>query len=218
MLKLDDKNEIDAAALKFSELNISSKGHAYLTNLEWTGQMESTPLDSDDDVEEQAETDPLKIIAESRSKHKIVKIEKPEKLLITADDLLEIESFKAADRVPTSDVPEEKPENSSRSSSSASTTMNIEVYAQELCEIGDSAVPKERYRPYQTTKTHVHDPEKEVLRCNKASENTAATPPMLRHPGTKLLTLSECLALQIDKDRESKVIKSRILIDLRSKY
>lgn len=62
---------------------------------------------------------------------------------------------------------------------------------------------KEPFRAYQTTKSNVHDPEKEKLRKkNKHWENTAATPPLIVHGAVKELSLNESLKLQIEQTQK----------------
>lgn len=58
---------------------------------------------------------------------------------------------------------------------------------------------RETFKPYRTTKSNVHDPEKEKLReirKTKHWENTAATPPLIVHGAAKALDLHESLRLQ----------------------
>lgn len=63
--EINHKNEIEKAALSFSQLNIASKGKEVMDELEWTGKFSEktdssklVELDSDD------EDDPLKILAQ----------------------------------------------------------------------------------------------------------------------------------------------------------
>lgn len=188
MSALKEKDEIEIAAEMFSVLNISSKGTKFVTNLEWTGEMDTNNLGENVEVEVEDETNPLKIIAQSRAKQKIVKIEKPEESLITPSDLKDFEEVQKLNL------------------SSSSTSSQWDSHATYLCD--KEALPgstREKFRPYQTTKTNVHDPELETKKVFKYSEITAATPPHLRHPGTKMLTLQQSLELQIEKEKEMKV-------------
>lgn len=186
--ELRQKDEIEMAAELFSELNISAKGAKFVTNLEWSGEVRPLAQEEDVHVEVEEETDPLKILAQARVKQKIVKVEKPEESLITPEDLKDIERLKSLNL------------------SSESTTSQLDTHATYLCDkenLPNTVRPK--FKPYQTTRSNVHDPEKEVLKVFKYKEITAATPPLLKYPGTKMLTLQDSLELQMAKDKEMKV-------------
>lgn len=61
----------------------------------------------------------------------------------------------------------------------------------------DRMPEKEKFMPYKTTISNVHDPEKEKFRKkNLHWENTAATPPPIQHSGTKLVTLLDSVEIQ----------------------
>lgn len=65
------------------------------------------------------------------------------------------------------------------------------------------------FKPYKTTVSDVHDPEKEILRKKGANwEVTAATPPPIVHGPTKLLTLEESIKLQKDYNEYLKTIQA----------
>lgn len=167
-------------------MNISSKGTKFVTNLEWTGDLKST-TETDVQVEVEEETDPLKIIAQAREKQKIIRIEQPEPSLVTEQDLKDIEEVQKLNV--------------------SSGSSQLDSHSEFLCakEELEGNNRKSKFRPYQTTKSNVHDPEKETSKTFKYSEVTAATPPLLKHPGTKMLSLHESLELQISKDKEMKV-------------
>lgn len=62
------------------------------------------------------------------------------------------------------------------------------------------------FKPYKTTLTDVHDPEKEKVRKkDKHWEITAATPPLIVHGPVKPLCLNESLKLQTDQADKLKV-------------
>lgn len=189
MKALLQKDEIEQAANLFSELNISSKGTRFVTNLEWTGDMQAKLEDEEVQINVEDETDPLKIIAQARAKQKIVKVEVPEPSLITEEDLKDIERVK------------------SLNISSDSGTSTMDGHTSYLCakEGLPSVLTRPKFKPYQTTITNVHDPDKETKKVFKYSEITAATPPHLRHPGTKMLTLQDSIELQAHHNQELKV-------------
>lgn len=220
--RLRELDEIDEAARLFSDLNIASRGQKSLTNLEWTGKCDPQAdimVDSDDEEV----PDPLKVLAQSRNLEKTVKVVK-ETPLITKEDLQEIESFsetpqtsylvetelRNSDKLQKLRQKYQKPPQSdeSRSTSSLSgTSAELEGHAVFLCEKEQATTGKEKFRPYQTTKSNVHNPEAEIERgSRKKWDLTAATPPLLSHPGVKMLTLQESLELQLKKQEELKVM------------
>ncbi|XP_073838680.1 RNA polymerase II subunit M [Musca autumnalis] len=96
--ELDRRSNVDEAAKMFSGLNIASKGHKTLTEMEWQGRINTAdedPLEDVLDSDDELEMDPLRIIAQKQMHERKVKIEKPEPKLITEEDLKEIESFKS---------------------------------------------------------------------------------------------------------------------------
>lgn len=153
-----------------------------MNELEWTGKIvnhkndnDIVVIDSDDE-----EKDPLKIIAESSGagfhEKKIIHLP-PEERLITDDDLKEIKSF----------------DNEENSTGHVKHILDKIKIAKVNCQ-----GKKEPFKPFQTTKTNVHDPEKEKIRKkNKHWENTAATPPLIVHGRAQELDLNESLKLQI---------------------
>lgn len=187
--ELRKKDVVEDAARLFSELNISSKGSRFVTNLEWTGDLKAHLQEDLTHVEDEEETDPLKIIAQARETKKIVRIEPPVESLITAADLKDFEEV--------------------RNLSTDSNSSQLDTHATYLCGMGDQhQLPNStriKFKPYQTTTSNVHDPQKEILKVFKHSEVTAATPPLLRHPGVKMLSLHDSLELQMVQNKEMKV-------------
>ncbi|KAK1120564.1 hypothetical protein K0M31_012170 [Melipona bicolor] len=185
--ELEHKNEVEKAANLLSRLNLASEGKAAMNELEWTGKyteirdtVKVVELDSDD------EEDPLKILAQPTGcgvhKKKIVHLP-PEESLIKPEDLAEIESFKikAPDHV---------------------------AYIVNKTE--NSTEKKEPFKPYKTTKTNVHDPEKEKQRKqNKNWEVTAATPPLIVHGAAKVINLNESLQLQKEQTDKLRKIQAK---------
>ncbi|CAD7093589.1 unnamed protein product [Hermetia illucens] len=197
--ELAQRDDVQKAAELFSDLNIASTGQEKLTTLEWTGKLDREDrgeaiLDSDDDEE----TDPLKIIAQGYTADKIVKYVKPERSLITEQDLKEIESFER-----------EKHNGSVCSEASSTHSIELEPHALYLIEkTVDHPLSTEKFLPHKTTKSNVHDPEKEKLRKRgKYWENTAATPPPIMHSGTKMLSLQESIEVQADYEQRLKRVQ-----------
>lgn len=193
--ELHKKDVVEEAARLFSDLNISSKGSKFVTNLEWTGDLKATLQEDLQHVEDEEETDPLRIIAQAREKKKIVRVEPPIESLITAEDLKDMEEV--------------------LNLSTDSNSSHLDSHATYLCGMGDQSPNSTRikFKPYQTTTSNVHDPQKEILKVFKHSEVTAATPPLLRHPGVKMLSLHDSLELQMVKNKEMKVREEKLVCD-----
>lgn len=69
-----------------------------------------------------------------------------------------------------------------------------------------------QFKPYKTTISDVHNPDKEMLRKhdqNKHWEITAATPPPIIHGPAKTLTLEESLKLQKEHYQHMKIIEAK---------
>lgn len=67
-----------------------------------------------------------------------------------------------------------------------------------------------QYKPYKTTKSDVHNPEKEIDRKkHKNWEITAATPPPIIHGPAKVLTLGESLKLQKEHNLHLKEVEAQ---------
>ncbi|XP_078042189.1 RNA polymerase II subunit M isoform X2 [Augochlora pura] len=188
--EIEHKNEVEKAASLLSRLNLASEGKAAMNELEWTGRYNETKdtvkiveLDSDD------EEDPLKILAQPTGsgvhKKKIIQLP-PEESLIKPEDLADIESFKQ--------------EKFHEAEHIKFILNKVENPSEEKYR------KKESFKPYKTTKSNVHDPEKEKQRkTNKNWEVTAATPPLIVHGAVKVINLNESLSLQ--KEYEEKLQK-----------
>ncbi|XP_047358563.1 DNA-directed RNA polymerase II subunit GRINL1A [Vespa velutina] len=178
---LNNQKEIDKAAVLLSRLNIASEGKAAMNELEWTGSYSEEihknkiiELDSDD------EEDPLKILAQPTGtgvhKKKVIHLQ-PVESLIKPEDIEEIESFKNG----TSPEP-----------------IHVKYVIDKVEKSQEkNLLKREPFKPYKTSKSNVHDPEKEKERkYTKYWEITAATPPHIVHGAIKPLSLNESLQLQ----------------------
>lgn len=199
--EIENRNEIEEAAAKFSALNIVSNGVPAMTALEWSSgksiQPPDTVLDSDDE-----EDDPLKLLAQSRAV-KLVKVEKPAETLITQADLDDIASFEKDEKT-KSDKQETK---ATIPTSVASLLEPHAVYACGLdATFNKNVLVKPKYKPYKTTKSDVHSIEKEKARkVSDKWEVTAATPPVIRNSDVRVLTLQESIEIQRQQYEKSKV-------------
>lgn len=189
------RNEIDEAAAKFSDLNIASEGIKAVTALEWSSGKSTQPpstdtvMDSDDDED----VDPLKILAQHRGV-KVVKVAKAEESLITPADLAEIASF-------TTD----KADHTKHSEYTQGPS--LEPHAVYMCGIdAKNKDIKQKFKPYKTTVSNVHDVDKEKSRkLGPHWEVTAATPPILRNSEPTVLTLKESIEIQRQQFEKWKV-------------
>lgn len=213
-------DNVDRAAEMFSELNIASVGKLSLAKMEWSGkynagQDATDVVDSDDDFDEQ-NVDPLKILAQSTQLEKKIVLVKPEPTLVTQQDLEDIEQMKqdqlecaSADLVEI-DVQKSagKLNNFFKQRMTGETTVPasnpvLDGHSILLCKKEANLSPKQKFLPFRTTKSDVHDPEKEKQRFlghSKNWENTSATPPAITHSPAKVLSLEESIKLQEEKN------------------
>lgn len=114
-----------------------------------------------------------------------------EESLINLEDLAEIESFKTD----LSDVEHAK------------------YIIDKVEKAQETNKNKEPFKPYKTTKSNVHDPERIKIKekqrkQHKNWEVTAATPPLIVHGAAKLLNLNESLRLQKEQTEKLQVINA----------
>ncbi|XP_013194743.1 DNA ligase 1 [Amyelois transitella] len=149
-------------------------------NVEWEGKLENKRNEYLDSDDDSEPEDVLHILSQSTSLEKKLKVLPPEKSLITAADLENIAEL------PHVKYLVEKTENNSKPKA-----------------IG-------QFKPFKTTKSDVHNPEKEIHRKkHKNWEVTAATPPPIVHGPAKLLSLEESLQLQKDYNLHLKEIEAQ---------
>lgn len=230
LAEIQKRDEINAAAEQFSQLNIASIGRKVVENLEWSegrnaNEFDDTTIDSDDDPD--GENDPLKIIAGSNQTNKIVKVQK-EETIITEQDLNEIKELTEGKEIEASvgvEVMDVGITNKSRinklvkgievKSTENENLINrvtelLEPHALQLCEkeLTTKGTPKLKFLPSRTTVTDVHNPEREMQRKTRKNwEATAATPPLLRHNGVKTLSLEESIEAQRKNFKALKKVK-----------
>ncbi|XP_060650444.1 uncharacterized protein LOC132787425 [Drosophila nasuta] len=219
LAEIKRRDDVDAAAELLGELNIASKGKTTLNNLEWQGRSQADDSSHVDDVldsDDEQEMDPLRVIAQGTMHERQVKILPPPATLITADDLADIASFGPAPASPDSALADQSV------SSSASETVPAQIieidvsklaakrspdttleqhalYLIEKTEVQATTAEREKFRPFRTTVSNVHDPAKERIRKKgKYWEVTAATPPLIQHKEIQLVPLTESANLQVD--------------------
>jgi len=191
------RDEVEEATRMLSGLNIVEKGKIALINLEWNGRSTDEGAHVDDilDSDDEVEMDPLKIIAQGTMHEKKVKVIPPPASLITAQDLAEIEDFKKPADSPdsalaghsdTSSLPAEIIEiDASQVAAKLSKELPPDQHALYLIDKTETSVntpSREKFMPFRTTRSNVHDPDKErVRKKGKHWEITAATPPLIQH-------------------------------------
>lgn len=230
--EISSRNETDLAAALFSDLNIAEKGIETVTHMEWHGvkinddRIATSTLDSDDDDDNDQNIDPLKIIAQSRNTVKLVNIVKPVKNLITPADLEDIKSFAnetgnhqvSAGLVNVNSVIEiyGAPTNSQMKETTKIETPSAELepHAIYVCQKDKSfdknLTMRQKFLPFKTTKTDVHNNETEKKRVHgKHWEITAATPPFIRNCEAKLITLRESIEIERKHKDELKALQEK---------
>lgn len=190
------RDEIHVTSELFSDLNIATKGAPKLTNMEWSGKFNpnhvDTTLDSDDDDE----TDPIALLAQSRLDKKKVKVLPPEPQLITSADLEEIKSF-SHDAV-------------AADSANSSNNSDLEPHALHVCEVESHKQNRAKFLPHKTTKSDCHNLEFEKnRRLGKHWEVTAATPPIIRNSEAQVLSLQESIAIQRQQNENLKEVERK---------
>uniref|UniRef100_D3TN54 Putative glutamate receptor n=1 Tax=Glossina morsitans morsitans TaxID=37546 RepID=D3TN54_GLOMM len=221
--ELDRRANVDQAAKLFSQLNIVKKGEHVINSLEW-GSDDYDHLDDVLDSDDEHEMDPLRILAQKQMHEPRLQVIKPEVKLITEQDLKEIGSCESGCNLVCNSLDDTKVINAdivaidvadrlgdlkpklealnSFQKGSCISKQNFEIephvnYLLEKTEHKDHCVKKDKFKPYQTTLSNVHDPRKEKMRKKgKHWEITAATPPPIQTNGTQMLSLLDSIELQ----------------------
>ncbi|XP_016960489.1 uncharacterized protein LOC108031498 [Drosophila biarmipes] len=217
------RDEVEEATRMLSGLNIVEKGKITLNNLEWNGRSADEGAHVDDilDSDDEVEMDPLKVIAQGTMHEKKVKVIPPPASLITAEDLAEIADFKKpadspdsalAGQSDTSSLPAEIIEiDASQVAAKLSKELPPDQHALYLIDKTETSMntpAREKFMPFRTTKSNVHDPDKErVRKKGKHWEITAATPPLIQHKEVQLVPLAESAALQMDYMQRVKEVR-----------
>ncbi|KAH8369103.1 hypothetical protein KR009_001058 [Drosophila setifemur] len=219
LAEITRRDDVEEATRLLSGLNIVEQGKITLNNLEWNGRMatdEGAHVDDILDSDDELDMDPLKIIAQGTMHEKKVKVLPPPASLITAEDLADIEEFKKPTDSPdsalaghsdTSSLPAEIIEIdaslvAAKLSRELLQEQPVEQHVRYLIDITEHNInpaPREKFKPYRTTVSNVHDPDKERIRKKgKHWEVTAATPPLIQHKEVQLVPLGESATLQLD--------------------
>lgn len=183
MKEIAEKDQVEQSCRLLSALSIQPT-KVQIQDVEWckNNDRENEYLDSDDDSEPD---DPIAIIASSTDVSKKIVHLKPEKKLITDDDIKEIEND-------SHDVDK----------------LEIDKHTKYVCEMADkpNLMTKGFYKPYKSSISNVHDPSKEKCRKkHKYWEVTAATPPPIMNGPAQEISIQESLELQSLQSRQLKV-------------
>ncbi|XP_077294239.1 RNA polymerase II subunit M [Arctopsyche grandis] len=188
LIEMARTDKIEESCKLLSALSIQPS-KSEIQNLEWRNhrnQNGTECLDSDDDSDPE---DPLAVIASSTDVTKKIIHIPPEEKLITEKDVKEIEEF-SLDR----------------------PNCEFNQHTKYICDKTDKSnlVIRESYKPYKTTKTNVHDANKEILhKRGKHWEVTSATPPPIIHGPIREISIQESLQLQSTQNQQLKDIQMK---------
>ena len=165
--ELKAKQDEEQACLMLDNLKLSGVDKNVVQQVEWVGKMEAKNESYLDSDDDSEPEDVLHILSQTTALEKQVKVLSPEKPLITTEDLLKI-----------GELPHVK-------------------YIVDKTEVKPKPKSTGNFKPYKTTTSNSHNPEKEILRKkHKHWEVTAATPPPSVYGPAKVLSIEESLKLQ----------------------
>lgn len=196
--ELESKDLVEKTCQDLLKLEISKK--YVLEDIEWGKKGQDYEyIDSDDDDNKDNNDNgdkTLKILARNGPCKKQIKKIVPEKPLITVKDLQDITGENNLSKENHLSLPKESP-------------LSLLPHVKYLLKKDENShkEPKPKFLPYKSTKSDVHNPFKELTRCQKLKkfEITAATPPPSINGPVKCLTLLESLALQKEQEEHRKV-------------
>lgn len=165
--ELKAKQDEEQTCRMFDNLNLSGVNKNVVQQVEWVGKIECKSDSFLDSDDDSEPEDVLHILSQTTAVEKQVKVLSPEKPLITTEDLLNI-----------GEIPHVK-------------------YIVDKTETKPKPKSTGNFKPYKTTTSNAHNPEKELLRKkHKHWEVTAATPPPSVYGPAKILSIDESLKLQ----------------------
>lgn len=180
VVELNAKHDVEQTCKVFDQMKLSGTDKQSVQDIEW----ESKRCNKDNvflDSDDDSEPEGvLHILSQSKAHEKKLKVLEPEKPLITPEDLINI-----------GEAPHVK-------------------YIVEKTEIQAKPQTKGQFKPFKTTISDVHNPEKEILRKkHKNWEVTSATPPPILHGPAKVLNLEESLKLQKEYNMHLKEVEAK---------
>lgn len=150
-------------------------------DIEWEGKLDSNKNTYLDSDDDSEPEDVLHILSQSTAHEKKVKVLEPEKPSITKEDLIKI-----------GEIP------------------HVKYLVEKTEHKPELKKATGKFKPFKTTVSDVHNPEKEILRKkHKHWEVTAATPPPIVHGPAKLLALEESLKLQKEYNSHLKEVEAQ---------
>ncbi|CAH0604925.1 unnamed protein product [Chrysodeixis includens] len=174
------RQDEDESCRMFENLTLSGVDKNTVQQVEWVGKIDSKNDTCLDSDDDSEPEDVLHILSQSTAQEKQVVVLPPEKPLITTEDLLKI-----------GELPHVK-------------------YIVEKTEINPKPKPTGNFKPYKTTTSNAHNPEKELQRKkHKHWEVTAATPPPSIHGAAKVLSIEESLHLQKEYNAHLKEVEAQ---------
>ncbi|CAK1545139.1 unnamed protein product [Leptosia nina] len=179
-IEIRSKQEEEQTCNLFNNMKLETIDKNCVQDVEWEGKVAQNHNTYLDSDDDSEPEDVLHVLTQKQSGERKVKILKSEKLLVTPQDLLDI-----------GEIPHIK-------------------YIVEKTEHNTHAKSTGKFKPYKTTTSDVHKPEKEIQRKkHKHWEVTAATPPPILHGPAKILTIEESLRLQQEHNTHLKKIEAQ---------
>lgn len=180
VVELKTKHDEEQTCKLFGHMKLGDTYKDSVHNMEWEGKIGNKGNVILDSDDDSDPDDVLHILSQSTTLEKKIKVLEPEKLLITTEELITI-----------GEAPHVK-------------------YIVEKSEIQSKPKSTGQFKPFKTTISDVHKPEKEILRKkHKNWEVTAATPPPSLHGPAKVLNLEESLKLQKEHNIHLKEIEAQ---------
>lgn len=180
VVEIKAKHDEEQTRQLFDRMKLSEIDKQSVQNIEWESKMGVKENVYLDSDDDSEPDDVLHILSQHTAQEKKLKILEPEKPLITTEELIAI-----------GEVPHVN-------------------YIVEKSEIRAKPKTTGQFKPFKTTISDVHRPEKEILRKkHKNWEVTAATPPPILHGPAKVLNLEESLKLQKEHNMHLKEIEAQ---------
>lgn len=177
--ELKARQDEDQACRMMDSLKLSSIDKNVVQQVEWVGKIQGKNESYLDSDDDSEPEDVLHILSQTTATEKQVKVLPPETPLITTEDLLNI-----------GELPHVK-------------------YIIDKTEVKPKSISTRNFKPYQTTISNAHNPEKEILRKkHKHWEVTAATPPPSVYGAAKVLSIEESLKLQKEYNTHLKEVEA----------
>lgn len=178
--ELNAKRDEEKTCKLFEQMKLNVTDKESVQNIEWEGKIVNKDNIFLDSDDDSEPDDVLHILSQNTAQEKKLIVLEPEKPLITTEELIAI-----------GEVPHVK-------------------YILEKSEIQTKPKSTGQFKPFKTTISDVHKPEKEILRKkHKNWEVTAATPPPILHSPAKVLNLEESLKLQKEHNMHLKEIEAQ---------